>query len=112
VAGAGAVGGLLRTATAQIDTGWPWPTLGVNIAGAFLLGVAVRYGRRHWPPVLVAAVGVGLLGALTTFSTLAGQLWDMQAAGDWESFGVYVAASVAGGWLAAAAGLRVGRALS
>jgi len=57
----------------------------------------------------MAGVTVGLLGALTTFSTLAGELWSQQAAGDWEGLAWYATASLAGGLLAAIAGLRLGR---
>mgnify|MGYP001820737543 CR=1 FL=1 len=109
VATGGALGGLTRALTAEISASWPWPTLIVNLAGAFVLGVAVVYGRRHWPLPLMAGVTVGLLGALTTFSTLAGELWSQQQAGDWVGLAAYVAASGVGGLLAAVAGLRLGR---
>ena len=111
VAAGGAAGGLIRTALGGISTSWPWPTLVVNLVGAFVLGVVVMYGRRHWPAVLIAGVAVGGLGALTTFSTLAGELWDFFDAGDWGAFAAYGLASVVGGGLAAVAGVRVGRAL-
>ena len=105
----GALGGLIRTLIAEISTSWPWPTLVVNLVGAFILGIAVVYGRRHWRPDLMAGVTVGLLGALTTFSTLAGELWSQQEAGDWGGLAWYAAASIVGGVLAAVAGLRLGR---
>lgn len=108
VAAAGAVGGLARTGFAEIPAAWPWPTLIVNLVGAFLLGVVVMAGRDHWPPLLMAAISVGLLGAFTTFSTLAGELWAMQDAGNWEAFVSYFASSVGGGWVAAVAGVRLG----
>ena len=111
VAVAGAVGGLIRTSISEIPSDWPWPTLLVNVAGAFSLGVVVMVGRRHWTPLLLAAVSVGMLGALTTFSTLAGQLWEMQDAGRLQDVASYFAASVLGGWMAAVAGVRLGRAL-
>ena len=107
----GTVGGLARTALGEISAGWPWPTLLVNIAGAFVLGLVVMYGRRHWPADLVAGVAVGLLGALTTFSTLAGELWDAVDAGEWATLASYGLASILGGGLAAVAGIRVGRAV-
>ncbi|NNC93567.1 MAG: CrcB family protein [Acidimicrobiia bacterium] len=109
VAAGGAVGGLTRALIAEISASWPWPTLLVNVVGAFALGVAVVYGRRHWRPDLMAGVTVGLLGALTTFSTLAGELWTQQDAGDWAGLTWYVAASIVGGLGAAVAGLRLGR---
>ena len=86
----GALGGAARAGLAELPSDWPWPTLAVNLVGALLLGFVVRYGPGRWPPWLHVAVGVGALGALTTFSALA--------------------ATVAGGWAAALAGLRLGAA--
>jgi CrcB protein len=83
----------------------------VNILGTFVLGVVVMYGRRHWPPGLIAGVAVGGLGSLTTFSTMAGELWEVFDASDWGTLASYGLASVAGGGLAAVVGLRVGRAI-
>ena len=111
VAAGGAAGGLIRTALGETSTSWPWPTLVVNLVGAFVLGVVVMYGRRHWPAILIAGVAVGGLGALTTFSTLAAELWNFLDAGDWGALASYGLASVLGGGLAAVAGVRVGRAV-
>ncbi len=94
-----------------MSASWPWPTLLVNLAGAFALGVVVMYGRKHWPAVLTAGVAVGGLGALTTFSTLAGELWDFFDADDWGGLASYGALSMVGGVLAALAGVRLGRAI-
>jgi CrcB protein len=48
-------------------------TLVVNIAGSFVLGLVVGAGVGGAP---LALVGVGFCGALTTFSTLALEIWD------------------------------------
>ena len=109
VAVGGAAGGLIRTALAEISSGWPWPTLLVNISGAFLLGLVVMYGRRHWPGALIAGVAVGGLGAFTTFSTMTGELWEFFDAGEWGTLALYGLASVVGGILAAVTGVRLGR---
>jgi fluoride exporter len=79
----GFVGAVARVEVARlIDTGapsWPWPTFGVNIAGAFLLGYfATRLQERlplsaYQRPFL----GTGLCGGLTTFSTLQVELLKM-----------------------------------
>jgi CrcB protein len=110
VALGGALGGLTRSLVAEISASWPWPTLLVNLAGTFVLGWAVVYGRRHWRPALMAGVTVGVLGALTTFSTLAGEVWSQQEAGDWGGLAWYAIASIVGGLVAGVAGLRLGRA--
>lgn len=71
----GAIGAPLRWYLMQLTTnllgkGFPFGTLAVNVAGSFLLGVLysfIHYGDSNsW---IKAMVGVGLLGALTTFST-------------------------------------------
>ena len=48
-------------------------TLVVNVVGSFVLGVVVGAGLGTAP---LALVGVGFCGALTTFSTLALEIWD------------------------------------
>lgn len=48
-------------------------TLVVNVAGSFVLGLLVGAGAAGAP---LALVGIGFCGALTTFSTLALELWD------------------------------------
>lgn len=64
VAGA-AVGALVRHLVNRIGLGWIG-TLGINVVGAFALGVlvAVDPGGRT-----TTVIGAGLLGNLTTFST-------------------------------------------
>lgn len=60
---------LVQTATG--DHAFPWALLGVNVVGAFVLGlVAFRatHGRRE---MLRLGVGVGFCGGLTTFSSFA-----------------------------------------
>jgi fluoride exporter len=48
-------------------------TLVVNVVGSFVLGLLVGAGATGAP---LALVGIGFCGALTTFSTLALELWD------------------------------------
>ena len=51
-------------------------TLLVNVAGSFVLGLLVGGGAA---PTALALVGIGFCGALTTFSTLALEIWDAMA---------------------------------
>lgn len=74
--GAG-IGGLLRYTIGgwiaeRAGPAFPWGTLVVNVAGAFLLGVlmALSVERDLVPPSARMLIGVGLLGGFTTFSTL------------------------------------------
>ncbi len=72
----GALGATIRYGVAELlpvgSGGIPWATLIVNVTGAFLLGALARGSevRARW----VLFAGVGLLGSLTTFSTLALEL--------------------------------------
>ncbi|GAA1420107.1 fluoride efflux transporter CrcB [Streptomyces thermospinosisporus] len=52
--------------------GFPWTTLGVNIAGCALIGVLMvllTEARRTRHPLLRPFLGTGVLGGFTTFST-------------------------------------------
>jgi len=72
----GALGATIRFGTAVLlptATGaWPWATFAVNLLGALLLGALAGLGRHTTRPLLFLTVG--LLGSLTTFSTLAHEL--------------------------------------
>jgi fluoride exporter len=75
VALGGAVGACLRFLAdrwvqARHDTGFPWGTLTVNAAGSLLLGLLTGAALFGMPPPLVRPLlGIGLCGALTTYST-------------------------------------------
>lgn len=105
----GAAGGLARAALEQVwpasGHGWPWVTFAANIAGTVLLAslfAVVRRWRSH-PSYLGPLLGIGLCGALTTFSTL-----QLESAvlvhGGHAALGVaYCLASIGAGLLAAGA---------
>ena len=59
-------------------------TLIVNIIGSFLLGVVA--GLPDAPSWAMPLVGVGFCGALTTFSTLAFELWVFLERHEWKPF--------------------------
>ncbi|MCL1144489.1 fluoride efflux transporter CrcB [Shewanella sp. 10N.261.52.F9] len=55
-------------------TGFPFGTLVVNILGSFLMGVIFALGQvSELSPEIKAFIGVGMLGALTTFSTFSNE---------------------------------------
>ncbi len=59
-----------RLISSRHDSVFPWGTFGVNIAGSFVLGLLYATGRTHGlSPHLMALVGTGFCGALTTYST-------------------------------------------
>lgn len=49
---------------------FPWGTLGVNVTGSLLMGIAVAWfaARVSLPPEMQAFVCAGVLGGFTTFS--------------------------------------------
>jgi CrcB protein len=59
-----------RAVQRRHDSVFPWGTFAVNVTGSFVLGVLVRGAAAGAVPGgLVALLGTGLCGALTTYST-------------------------------------------
>jgi CrcB protein len=100
----GALGTLARAALAQAfphaATAWPWPTFGVNIVAAFLLGYFVTRLQERLPlssyrrPLL----GTGICGGLSTFSTMQVEILKMISAGAWGLAAGYAVASIVAGY--------------
>lgn len=108
VAAGGAAGALLRWGVdaAAPDTLVPWPTLGINVVGAFLLALlpalaVVRRSRR-----LALALGPGVLGGFTTVSAWAGQVRELADTGHVGLAGLYLALTLGAGLGAASLGQR------
>ena len=101
----GAVGAALRFAidTAAPDALFPWPTLGINVAGAFVLGLlpALAVVRRR---VVALALGPGLLGGFTTVSAWAGQVRQLADDGHTGLAGLCLVLTLAAGLAAASLG--------
>jgi len=115
VAVAGAAGALSRygLGAAVGARGFPWATLGINLVGSFLLGVLWRGAQeRPWPETTTVPLGLGFLGAFTTFSTFSNETMELLRTDRALAAGTYVALSVVGGLLAAAAGYTAGRAFA
>jgi CrcB protein len=105
-------------AVARVETGrlldpgaWPWPTLLVNLAGTFLLGLfATTFQERLHPATLrEALLGPGFCGALTTFSAFQVELIRMANDGRAGAAAAYAAVSLAGGLAAVSLGTVVAR---
>jgi fluoride exporter len=100
----GVAGALARAGVADAlahDPGrWPWATLIVNVAGAFVLGAVAARGHR------LALIGQGFCGALTTFSAFQLELLQMLDADRVGLALAYAVASLALGLAAAELGRR------
>lgn len=117
VALGGAFGALMRHATnvffiRQGVGGLPVSTLLVNVLGCLLAGfVLVWIDQRTDPVFWRALLMTGVLGALTTFSALGLELWQLLRADRWDLLALMLAAHVILGVLAVAVGYAAGRGL-
>ncbi len=92
---------------------FPWSTLLINVTGSFALGALLYLaGQRDWPPEVTAALGVGFLGAYTTFSTFTVEAFQLGRTDRVGAAALYLGLSVALGVLAAAAGHATARVLA
>lgn len=115
IAAAGATGVLARYGIGMAVGGrsFPWATLGINLVGSFFLGVILTLGSaRGWSTNVTHPLAVGFLGAFTTFSTFSYETQLLLRTNRPIAAVAYVAASVAGGVLAAFIGYRVGQRLA
>ena len=101
VASGGAIGAILRYAISfwfvtNYSSSFPWPTLIANAIGAFLIGILyVLIAEKGlvavtWRPFLV----IGLLGALTTFSSFSLETITLIEQAEWFLAIVYTLSSV------------------
>ena len=116
VAAGGAIGAmgryLIMIRVGQwLGAGFPFATLAVNILGSFILGALIEVMALAWSPSaeVRAFLVVGMLGALTTFSTFSMDLFYLMERGDVFGAGLYVMASVGLCILAFTGGLHLFR---
>lgn len=111
VAAGGAFGALLRHAVdvAAAHGTFPWPTLAINVVGAFALGALPLLAAVRRSPRLAAMLGPGVLGGFTTVSAWAGQTRELAASGHGATAGLYLALTLGAGLAAAHLGRRVSR---
>ena len=112
---AGAIARLLvaRWVGVHADTRFPLGIFVINVSGSFLLGVlATLTASKAFsnPDAVGLALGVGFLGAFTTFSTFEFDTHALLVGGLWLTAAVNVIASVFVGLAAVRAGIAVARA--
>jgi CrcB protein len=89
----------------------PYGTLGANLIGGYLIGVAVAVFAAHpavspfWRLLLIT----GFLGGLTTFSTFSAESVALLGSGAWSSAFLHAGAHLFGSLLATAAGIATVR---
>jgi CrcB protein len=108
---AAALGGFIRFAVEYYlppvgSSAFPRATWLVNVVGAFLLGIVLAL-PGDWQLIL----GIGLCGALTTFSGVSLQLHRRLVAQAFRPAMIYAGTLLTGGIVAAGAGLILGRLL-
>lgn len=92
---------------------WPITTFVINITGAFLLGLLLEGLTRlgpdtGWRRRVRLGVGTGVLGAFTTYSTLAVDTDLLLRDHHWSTAAGYAFGTVPAGLVATAAGVAIG----
>lgn len=116
-----ALGGALGAASRYLLSGWvtrlthespfPWGTFAVNVVGSFLLGLLMGAGGEgRWlvSPTARVFLGIGFLGALTTFSTFSYETIEALRVGDVRIAFLNVAGNLAATLVACGIGLEAG----
>lgn len=102
----GALGALARVeltrALGSPATSFPWTVFAINVAGAFVLAFFVTRLQERLPLSTYRRpfVGTGFCGALTTFSTMQLQLWQLLDLDRYAVAAAYLLGSVAAGYVA------------
>jgi len=102
-----------RAVQSRHDSLFPWGTFVVNVVGSFVLGLVVAAAAAgRLSPGVVAAVGTGFCGALTTYSTFGYETLRLAEERAHLEAALNVVASIAAGVAAAALGWAAGSMLS
>lgn len=116
IAVGGAVGSIARyhlgLAIARRWQWLPWGTLVINVVGSLLLGVVMGLAlRERIGEATRLAIGVGVLGGFTTYSTFNFETLVLLEAGHHGRAALYVAATLVGCLVLGFVGFAVGRAI-
>jgi CrcB protein len=104
---------LLGLALNSLLPALPLGTLAANLAGGFLIGMAVEFfgTRAGLPPEWRLFVVTGFLGGLTTFSTFSAEAVNLLGRDDFVWAGAHVAAHLVGSLVLTFAGIHAMRVL-
>ena len=108
VAAGGSCGSVLRAVVGILMKSYlPWPTLLVNLLGAFLIGLLVRFSESSASAESFRAFWiVGLCGGFTTFSAFGMDMVDFIKTGHWTNGIIYLSLNFFGTLLAIVIGFR------
>jgi fluoride exporter len=120
VAGAGAVGSLVRwgsyeligwIAPKKLSIEWHVGTLLINAVGCFLFGFLYAWLKPGEPQNehLRLLIFTGFLAAFTTYSTFAAETFDLQKLHGFPAALAFVAVQVIAGWVAVVVGSALGQ---
>jgi CrcB protein len=101
-----------RVVGAMFETKFPLGTFVINVSGSFLLGVLGTVVAQRIMPgseSMRLALGVGFLGAFTTFSTFEFETHALITDGSWLTAAMNMSASLFVGLLAVRAGIVVAK---
>ncbi len=112
----GAIGAVSRFGIAELAKRYfagPFPlgTLIANLAGCFLIGILLGSGHAEKNEPLRLGVGVGFLGALTTFSTFGAETVKSAQEGNWAVAAGNISANLVLGLICVAMGMVVAKKL-
>jgi fluoride exporter len=115
----GALGSGLRLAVttfvvSRVGTNFPYATMGINIAGCFLIGFIAELSRHRtgFSPDLRVFLIVGILGGFTTFSSFSYDVLNLFGKSEYTLTMLYMLGSVAIGIAAAYGGASLVRAMA
>ena len=110
---AGSVARYLLSALVQEHTQSTFPvgTMTVNVAGCLIIGFVTALAAEHGAisPGMKLILTTGFCGGFTTFSTFINETLTLGVHGAGATAVAYVAVSVVLGFIAAAAGMQLGR---
>ena len=108
VAAGGAIGSVLRAIFSYLLVSFaPWPTLLVNLIGAFFIGIFVKTMETSSNPDFFRAFWIiGLCGGFTTFSTFGIEILQFFRQSEWLLGSLYLLVSLAGSVAAILLGFR------
>ena len=90
-----------------VYTGFPWATFTVNVTGSFMLAVILPFLQTN--PTIRLAVVTGFLGAFTTFSTLAWEVFSLIRENQFRTAALYLVVTMSAGLLAVWGGYEMGK---